>query len=215
MTEIVKEEVKVTFIIPTIGRSSLRDTLLSLMNQTNSQWNAIVVFDNIEPDENIVNDFSDNRIKIMKSNKLGEGKNSAGNVRNYGIKYATTPWIAFLDDDDSLKNTYVDIFLSEISHNVDAIIFRMLNKKKNLIKILPLNNCDNFYFRQVGISFALKKSIFDSGIIFEPSNKEDFELLKKIRENKYKMMISPHLLYYVRNYDNHIECNDLNRVFIN
>jgi glycosyltransferase involved in cell wall biosynthesis len=215
MTEIVEEnDIKITFIIPTVARPTLKDTLLSLINQTNPKWKAIVIFDSIEPDTTIT-ELTDNRITTVQCSKLGEGINSAGNVRNYGIKYATTEWVAFVDDDDSVKNNYVDIFLNEIFyHDVDAIIFRMVIHPTEPYFILPYNNTDNFYCCHVGISFAFKKCIFDSGIMFEPSGVEDFTLLDKIRGNKYKMMISPYSLYFVRNYTNHIECSDYNRVFI-
>ena len=199
----------ITFIIPTIGRITLKDTLLSLINQTNSNWKAIVIFDGIKPTIN----FPDDRIKIIKSPKLGEGVNSAGNVRNYGIKYVTTPWVAFVDDDDSIKNTYVDTFLNEINENVDVIIFRMLSIFDDIYISLPPNDVSNFYEDFVGISFALKKEIFNH-IMFEPSIREDFKLLEKIRENNYKIMISPYLLYFVRNY-NHYYSDIFNRVFIN
>jgi glycosyltransferase involved in cell wall biosynthesis len=205
-------ETKITFIIPTIGRTTLKDTLLSLINQTNPHWKAIVIFDGIEIDNNIVG-FYDERIKVIKSSKLGEGHNSAGNVRNYGIQFAETEWIAFVDDDDSIKNTYVDIFLNEIiKYNyIDLIIFRMLDHGL----ILPPDNVNNFEHCRVGISFALKKYIFDSGIVFEPSTYEDFFLLNKIRENNFTIMISPYLLYFVKKCDTSIELPNSNRVFIN
>jgi glycosyltransferase involved in cell wall biosynthesis len=200
---------KITFIIPTIGRNTLQKSLSCLLNQTNNEWNAIVIFDGIEP--NI--DINDERILVLKTSKLGKGHNSAGNVRNYGIKYVKTEWIAFLDDDDAIKNNYVDIFLNEISnYTTDLIIFRMIDNK---YIILPKHNTDNFYEGSVGISFAVKKKVLDTGIIFEPSHLEDYYLLSKVRENKYKIMISPYLLYFVRNY-NIDSCNILsNRVFIN
>ena len=199
---------KITFIIPTIGRETLKNTLLSLINQTNKEWNAIVIFDGIEP--NI--ESNDSRIKIIKTDKLGKDFNSAGNVRNYGIKYANTEWLAFLDDDDAVKNNYVDVLLNEILYyNSDLIIFRMLH----WCGILPNPNTDNFYMNDVGISFAVKKSIFDSGIVFEPCDKEDFYFLKTVREKKYKIMISPYLLYFVRNYNTEGYNMLSNRVLIN
>jgi hypothetical protein len=80
--------------------------------------------------------------------------------------------------------------------------------------ILPTNNSTDFFVNQVGISFAMKKTIFDAGIIFEPSGSEDYELLNKIRQNRYKIMISPYILYFVRSY-NQEDNSVLNRVFIN
>ena len=191
----MSDNTKVTFIIPSIGRDTLKTTICSLINQTNSNWKAIIIFDGINP----TIWTNDNRITMIKCTKLGKNKNSAGLVRNYGILLAKTEWIAFVDDDDSIK------------YENDVIIFRMIFGGA----IIPNNCTDNFYNGNVGISFALKRSIFESGIIFEPSNEEDFYLLDKIRQNKYKMMISPYLLYSVFNYE--IENNNtvFNRVLIN
>lgn len=65
----------VTFIIPTIGRASLKTALNSLYNQSIPNWKAIVIFDGIE--SNIVP--NDSRIKIITTgNKLGISENVNG-----------------------------------------------------------------------------------------------------------------------------------------
>jgi glycosyltransferase involved in cell wall biosynthesis len=196
---------KITFIIPTIGRPTLQLTLNSLIKQTNPQWKAIIIFDGIEPTIHNL----DNRFTILTHKKIGR-LNYAGDVRNYGITHATTDWVAFVDDDDEIKNTYVNTFYEETKYNSDIIIFRM-----NLNNILlPKINTNNFYKNEVGISFAVKKQIFDSGIVFEPSDYEDYEYLNKCRDNKYKILISPHHLYNVNKYNSPYSPYLLNRVYI-
>ena len=39
---------RITFIIPTIGRESLKNTLLSLQNQNIENWSAIIIFDDCD-----------------------------------------------------------------------------------------------------------------------------------------------------------------------
>lgn len=204
-------ETKITFIIPTIGRSTLQDSINSLLNQTNSNWKAIIVFDGTDPTLTV----DDARITITKSAKLGIEVNSAGNVRNFGINLADTEWVAFLDDDDSVKNTYVEIFYNELLFvNNDIIIFRMIGPP--FPEVLPLPESTDFYICQVGISFAAKKLIFDSGTKFIPSGTEDYNFLAECRIKGYKIMISPYLLYFVRTYDsNSYENITSNRAFIN
>jgi glycosyltransferase involved in cell wall biosynthesis len=204
-------ETKITFIIPTIGRPTLQYSINSLLNQTNSNWKAIIVFDGIEPTLTI----DDPRITIIKSEKLGIDKNSAGNVRNFGINYADTEWVAFLDDDDCLKKSYVDIFYNELLFgNNDIIIFRMYGLDQSTI--LPRHESSNFYLGEVGISFAAKKHIFDSGTKFIPSSAEDFYFLDDCRNKGYKIMISPYLLYFIRKYDSNKYENIIStRAFIN
>jgi glycosyltransferase involved in cell wall biosynthesis len=99
---------KITFIIPTIGRSTLQQTVQCLLQQTNPAWKAIIVFDGIEP----TIQPRDNRIDILTHAKVGVN-NYAGAVRNYGISHATTEWIAFVDDDDGISSNYIDLFLFE------------------------------------------------------------------------------------------------------
>jgi glycosyltransferase involved in cell wall biosynthesis len=206
----------VTFIIPTIGRDTLTRTIESLEKQTNENWKAIIIFDACSP--NI--ELNSEKIQIIQIEKKGEGSNSAGNVRNEGIKLATTEWIAFVDDDDTIASNYVETFYNEIQefNNMDIIIFRM-SYEVNKDHILPsLNESNNFFMDNVGISFAMKKNIFDLGYIFIPSNREDYELLERIRDNNYKMMISPYIRYFVRGNEYIEHTNNTiigNRVFIN
>jgi glycosyltransferase involved in cell wall biosynthesis len=198
----------ITFIIPTIGRESLKNTLISLQNQTIEQWKAIIIFDGCSQNINNIDD----RIKIVCCNKLGSNINNAGLVRNYGINLVDTKWIAFLDDDDVIDETYLEKFYEELELNngFDVLIFRM-----NLCgRVIPSLNTDNFYINDVGISFVAKKEIFDKGIKFVPDGAEDFLLLNQIRKKNYKMIISSYVMYYVENsiHDSNIIGN---RVFIN
>ena len=182
----------ITFIIPSIGRDTLINSIQSIQNQTNENWKLIVIFDGVKS----TLDFQDDKIKVFEIEKTGEGTNNAGNVRNDGMQYVDTEWIAFLDDDDTISNDYIQHFIDEqtLFPSMDVLIFRMLNYHC----ILPSNYTDDFYINSVGISFCMKKKIFDEGNLFVPSNKEDFNMLDKIRSNHYHMNISPYLTYFVR-----------------
>ena len=198
----------ITFIIPTIGRDTLLNSINCLKNQTIKSWKAIIIFDGIK--SNIYND--DNRIKIVEINKIGVCPNSAGNVRNYGISLVDTEWIAFLDDDDLIENDYIESFYNELNlyPSIDVLIFRM----KMEDRIVPKLNTDNFYLCDVGISFIIKKEICDNNILFKPDSVEDFLFLNTIRENGYEIMISPYIKYHVKN-KTIIDNVSGNRVFIN
>lgn len=197
----------VTFIIPTIGRDTLQRSLQSLYAQTNRDWKAIVIFDGIDP--NIV--ASDERVTITSCEKAGtcevvngvEKPNGAGHVRNFGIKMCATEWIAFLDDDDTLAHTYVDTLLNEIHlcYRVDMVIFRMLHPEYG---VLPKISSTQFQKYEVGISFAIKRHIFEDGLQFTSSHDEDYSLLCDIREKGYKIVMSPYVKYFVHDV-NHTE----------
>lgn len=201
----------ITFIIPTIGRETLSNSIKSIEDQTSNNWKIIIIFDGIEPTIHT----SNSKIQIIKSDKKGKDENSAGNVRNYGMSFCTTKWIAFLDDDDVISNNYVETFNNEIKEypNIDVIIFRMC--RNNII--LPILDTDSFYEGFVGISFAIKTEIFKNGHKFIPSKIEDFKYLELLKNNNYKIMISPYVKYYVGTNDIDNINNGIigNRVFIN
>jgi glycosyltransferase involved in cell wall biosynthesis len=203
----------ITFIIPTIGRDTLQRSIDSIQNQTNPDWNIIVVFDGIPSTLFISNP----KITIIENKKEGKYKNSAGNVRNHGMQFVKTEWIAFLDDDDTIAPDYIQTFYNEIQTYplVDVVIFRM----KRDSDILPNIKTDDFYEGDVGISFALKSELFKSGFQFKPSSTEDFEFLDLLRKNGKIIMISPHVKYFVNGLpptnSGNIEDIQGNRIIIN
>jgi len=199
----------ITFIIPTIGRKTLENSINSLLNQTITGWKAIVIFDGVSPTINI----NDNRIKIIQIEKLGLHINSAGNVRNYGISLANSKWIAFLDDDDIISFDYIETFYKELKiyPDLDVLIFRM--KQNN--RIIPKLSTDNFYICDVGISFIMNKDIYNNNLKFIPDGAEDFLYLNKIRNSNYKIIISPYVKYFVREKNINMFNDKGNRVLIN
>lgn len=192
---------KITFITPSIGREFILYTIDSLLSQTNPNWKAIIIYDNIQP----IIKINDSRIKILKTDKKeGECVRSAGNVRNYSLNYIDTDWIGFVDDDDTISTNYLQNLLSDINNHpqVDCIIFRMMDNKV----ILPEIESKMFYKDHVGISFAFNYSLNkDHGIKFSAGDTEDFELLDKIYKKGFKMLLSKHLNYFVGGCDVNFE----------
>jgi glycosyltransferase involved in cell wall biosynthesis len=235
----------ITFIIPTIGRTTLICTIESLLYQSVRNWNAIIIFDGLK---STIDNIKDDRIKILEIEKTGNSINGSGFVRNIGIKMANTKWIAFLDDDDTISQDYIETFYNELNLYpfLDVLIFRMgtqsvelenediiipentldngnmlesvVTNEKMTIRIIPKLNTDNFYVKDVGISFILKKEIFQNKIEFNQCDEEDFILLDKIRNDDYKIIISPHIKYFIKSYSydvDEIKVSEENRVFIN
>lgn len=197
---------KITFIIPTIGRSTLSRSIKSILSQDDPNWKAIVLFDGVKKNIHI----NDNRFSMLEIDKMGEG-NRAGDIRNFGISKANTEWVAFLDDDDTISPKYIKRFNEEIEFykDVECVIFRMWNG----VLTLPSIHHNTFYIHRVGISFAMKKSLQER---FIASSTEDFDILNKMRNNKRKMIISPYINYFVRTSPNElINNNKYPRIFIN
>jgi len=195
----------ITFIIPSIGRESLFYSAESLINQTITEWKAIIVLDGITINmlnNNILNLLEDERFEVHEIEKVGLNINQAAKVRNYGMSVVdeNCEWIAFLDDDDTIARDYIETFKNElfIYPECDVYIYRMIN---NDHRVIPKLNSMNFQVCDVGISFIIKRNIYISGLEFEPDGTEDYIYLNKIRKNGYKIIISPYVKYYVRNFE--------------
>lgn len=187
----------ITFIIPTLGRDTLYNSLLSLVEQNNNDWNALVIFDGIK--QNI--EFNDSRIKYIEIDKIGEnnGKGMSGYVRNIGFNIldaTKTEWIGFLDDDDILDNKYITKLKEEIDINkdIEVCIFRMCYKNGYVLPPIYEKTIKKGHF---GISFAIKSHICKN-IQFKNNVFEDYFYLKELQEKKYKMLISSSITYYVK-----------------
>lgn len=201
------DEQIVTFIIPSSARFSLGATIASLYNQSDPRWLAVVMMDGVATSSDYVNrrnnfplfvsDFlSDSRICVRHSTKLGVS-NCAGGLRNYAVQYSRTPWVAFVDDDDTLGDRFVEMVARESVENskLDCIIFRM----SSVGTIHPQLRFNNFFINDVGISFAVKSDIFfRRQIYFESSNAEDYLFLDRLRSEGYSILLSEEILYFVK-----------------
>ncbi len=190
----------ITFIIPTIGRESLKDSIASLQNQTDNDWNAILIFDgSLNQFE-----FKEKRLTIIEIEKIKNdcNKSCSGFVRNIGLKHIIdnnieTEWIGFLDDDDTISPNYIEKLKEEIDvspKEFDICIFRMIYPNN---VFLPLIQDKNIIKNHVGISFAIHHRII-ADAIFENNAFEDFMFLKKMQHKKHRILISSFITYFIR-----------------
>jgi len=203
----------INFIIPSVGRETLKDTLQSLLIQTNSNWECWVGFDGLvedQVDKSIL--IRDKRIHYLYlKEKIGSftfnpGVNgntgSAGKVRNYLIDQIDNDyeWIGFVDDDDTLRPYYIEKLIEERNNTTfDCCIFRMING--NLI--IPPPNMNQVIQNFVGISFCVKKNFLkEKNIKFENSTCEDYTLLESIHNSGGEIYMSEHITYNVRGDNN-------------
>lgn len=198
----------ITFIIPTIGRYTLIDTIESLYKLNSEDWRAIIVFDSIGNKliiENLCQEIIKidihNKIKIIKNDQQIGNKskrNSAGLVRNIGIQAIDflTEWIGFVDDDDTLSANYINNLIDEIKirPNIEVCIFRMVYENGC---VLPGKYDRSLLRGKVGISFALKHTLTKQ-YFFTNNPFEDFIYLKTLQNSGIKMLISSYISYYVR-----------------
>jgi glycosyltransferase involved in cell wall biosynthesis len=192
----------ITFIVPTIGRNTLSNAIHSLFNQNTDIWKAVIVFDGINDiDLSIKELLNDDRILYISVTKTGivdtGTHGAAGAVRNIGMEYINTPWIGFLDDDDTLTSNYCEKLLQEvrITPKADIISFKMYDNDK----IIPPLNYNKITSGMIGISFCFKAELLNEGFKFKQSGLEDFTLLRDFEDAHKKIVLSPFICYCVRN----------------
>ena len=219
---------KIIFIIPTLGRQSLINTIQSLINLTSNDWKALIIFDGIKNnlDQIYINKINKNQqfifLEINKCGIINENKinNCAGLVRNYGIEYLLnheqeelkTEYIGFVDDDDTLHPNYIDYLKKEeLKFQFDLLVFRMMYKNFNIIPHLLTKKIEK---KNVGISFALKYEIIKNNkdLRFKNDCFEDFIFVFIAKQINKKILLSKYVAYFVQ--INYNQCANYIKTYI-
>ncbi len=110
---------RISVVIPTYNQADyLRDALKSVLAQTITDWEAIVV-NNFSDDDTVAvaEGMNDPRIRVVNFNNRGVIAAS----RNKGISLASGEWIAFLDSDDLWTPDKLERCLAVAGLDVDVI----------------------------------------------------------------------------------------------
>lgn len=143
--------IKVSIVIPVYNASKyLRKTLDSVCNQTYKQWEALLIEDGSQDESGrICDEYSACDARFKTIHKKNEG---VGAARNLGITMATGEYLCFLDSDDQMKPTYLEIGLSKIG-DADLLIFSFerWNYRSDKMILTPANvigkkNCQNYLY---------------------------------------------------------------------
>ncbi len=94
---------KVSILIPTVGRPTLKRALDSLIAQTYSNWEAIVVLNQTSTPPVLPNDP---RIVLVVAPDIA--KDTGASARNLGFGSSTGLFISTLDDDDWWEPTFLE-----------------------------------------------------------------------------------------------------------
>jgi len=193
------DNVYITFIIPSLARSSLETTLISLQNLESKDWNAIVLFDGVKNNSEI----QDERIQYIElEKKVGllnikkKHHNYAGYVRNIGFQHLkNTKWVGFVDDDDVIHPLYIQYLKIEEKNEplIDICLFRFCDKKMHIV---PLKQDKYIQKNHCGISFAFKKHVCQQ-IQFDNNILEDYYFLKKAEYEGYTIVLSNKICYFI------------------
>ena len=190
----------IIFIIPTIGRESLKQSIDSIINLNGDyKWKILVLFDGIK--NNIQNIIHENII-FLEISKCGiiDKKNNAGLVRNKGFQYIIennieVKYVGFLDDDDCIHPDYIiNLYQEEKIFEFDCIIFRMMYSNYNIVPH-PLTN--KIERKNVCMSLSIKKELISKDQ-FTNNPFEDFIYILSLKKDKKKILLSKFVNYFVR-----------------
>lgn len=109
-------------IIPVYNKEKwIKETIWSVLNQTFSSFELIIVDDNSNDNSILeIKSFLDDRIRVIERDRSGPGGYAA---RNLGVNNAIGEWIVFLDADDLMLSHHLSVFHKNIVSNSNVNVF--------------------------------------------------------------------------------------------
>ena len=112
----------ISIIVPTYNRAKLiHRSLDSIMNQTSSDWECLIIDDySNDNTKQVVQSYINNDNRF--SYHLNERRKGAQGARNTGIMKAKGEYVCFFDSDDFMYPNYIDLVCHKIKENNNKII---------------------------------------------------------------------------------------------
>ena len=199
---------KVSVIVPIYNvEKYLEKCINSLLSQTLEDIQIILVNDGSKDNSgNIAKEYEkNNKDRVIYVEKENGGLSDA---RNYGIKYATGDFIAFLDSDDYIeKNAYEEMYNKAIEENADYVECDFIWEFPNKIRVdkqYPYKNKKEMlsFVRVVAWNKLIKRQLItDNNLEFPKGLRyEDIEFTYKLIPfvNKFVYVDKPFIHYVQR-----------------
>lgn len=199
---------KVSVIVPIYNvEKYLEKCINSLLSQTLEDIQIILVNDGSKDNSgNIAKEYEkNNKNRIIYVEKENGGLSDA---RNYGLKYATGDFVAFLDSDDYIeKNAYEEMYNKAIEENADYVECDFIWEFPNKIRVdkqYPYKNKKEMlsFVRVVAWNKLIKRQLItDNNLEFPKGLRyEDVEFTYKLIPfiNKFAYVDKPFIHYVQR-----------------
>ena len=199
---------KVSVIVPIYNvEKYLEKCINSLLSQTLEDIQIILVNDGSKDNSgNIAKEYEkNNKDRVIYVEKENGGLSDA---RNYGLKYATGDFIAFLDSDDYIeKNAYEEMYNKAIEENADYVECDFIWEFPNKIRVdkqYPYKNKKEMlsFVRVVAWNKLIKRQLItDNNLEFPKGLRyEDIEFTYKLIPflNKFAYVDNPFIHYVQR-----------------
>lgn len=199
---------KVSVIVPIYNvEKYLEKCINSLLSQTLEDIQIILVNDGSKDNSgNIAKEYEkNNKDRVIYVEKANGGLSDA---RNYGLKYATGDFVAFLDSDDYIeKNAYEEMYNKAIEENADYVECDFIWEFPNKIRVdkqYPYKNKKEMlsFVRVVAWNKLIKRQLItDNNLEFPKGLRyEDVEFTYKLIPfiNKFAYIDKPFIHYVQR-----------------
>jgi teichuronic acid biosynthesis glycosyltransferase TuaG len=181
------KKTKIDIILPNFNSADyIKETIKSVINQTYSNWNLIIVDDcSDKKTVNILKKYSKNKkfkIYWLKKNF------GAGYCRNYAIKKSKSPYLAFLDSDDIWKKNKLKTqmkFMKKNNYSFTYTNYEIFGSKSKKI-VTPRKFNFNRFIHNTAIctsSMIIKRKIIKGVEFTDTKICEDYFFKCKILKN--------------------------------
>jgi glycosyltransferase involved in cell wall biosynthesis len=208
---------KISIIIPCFNQAQyLDEAISSLMLQTYSNWEAIIVNDGSTDNTMEKAEYwcrNDDRIKIFSTSNKG-----LSSARNTGIELTSGEYISLLDSDDKYQLNHLESLFSVFSRGSDIVFtgYTYFDNTNNVHHSVQLDESTKFEEILHGnivppVAVAFRRSILKISGLFDTSLKsaEDWDLWIRCFKTECQLGISkvPSVLYRISN-------NSMSRQFL-
>ncbi len=171
----------VSIIIPTYNRAHLiSETLDSILVQTYTNWECIVVDDgSIDDTSLIVNNYCTKDQRFIYHKRPSNKKKGANACRNYGFELSKGEFINWFDDDDIMTIHFIDLKIKHILLSNADFLFSKSNDFDLKDNEKPMFNVDNNLHQINAVNFVTQKIVWCTLDFF---SKRDF--LENVRFNE-------------------------------
>lgn len=206
----------ISIIIPVYNQEKyLAETLNSVLNQSYSNWECILVNDgSADNSVSVINQYlaKDNRFSFINSENKG-----VSHARNLALKQVKGDYILFLDGDDIIHPEKLQMAISNFEQNTDlSIVFNTTNYFQDTIEnvlfdiqleteLVNFNGILLYWGEKITIpihSAIIQKTLFD-GIEFNTNltAQEDWLVWLRLFQKKPKVFILDEVLSYYRKHN--------------
>ncbi|NJX15037.1 glycosyltransferase [Tamlana crocina] len=213
----------VSIIVPCYNQAHFLDEALqSVLNQTYTNWECIIVNDGSPDDtKNVAEKWceKDNRFKYLE--KENGGLSSA---RNAGIKISEGEYILPLDADDIIDKSYLEKLVPELNRDTSLAIVSCYSKffiknTENIVKELkPKGSTYHFllYVNQLVATSLFRKSCWEEVGGYDENMKtgfEDWEFWLAITKKGWTYKIIEEFLFFYRKAKKSMLVDTINNYF--